>query len=100
LRRSLSVKVTKNTNKLVKGVQGIVDGIIDTHRTPGLRIDVRRGSFRAFQALAIGAGAGTKVLEGCSLAFFSRSQYGTSLPGTGMRKAFGILATGASPTAT
>ncbi|MDH5679567.1 MAG: hypothetical protein OEZ28_13225 [Nitrospinota bacterium] len=33
---TLCVEVTKNTEKLVKGVQSIVDGIVDTHRAPGL----------------------------------------------------------------
>ena len=34
---TLRVKVTNNTEKLVKGIQSMVDGIVDTHRTPGLR---------------------------------------------------------------
>ena len=49
---TLHVKVTENIRKLVKDIQGIVDGIIDFHRTPGLqgrrlvcRVDVGRGSF-------------------------------------------------------
>jgi len=34
---TLRIEVTKNTEKLVKGIESIVDGIIDTHRAPGLR---------------------------------------------------------------